>query len=144
MTSWHKGIVFGAALLTAAASADAHMGGMGGRSSSGFHGFHGTHGFHSRFPFHYYGPNFAVTFPGERFGTARNEGWSGGAYSGDVAGFDYDDDSDFAAEDLHFRVQDSFGPGDIGRPPPPPEPYDYGPWGAARMDPWHGYEPDDE
>jgi hypothetical protein len=75
---------------------------------------------------------------------AQSEGWSGGAYSAGVAGFDYDADDDFAPEDLHFRVQDSFGPGDIGRPPPPPQPYDEGPWDGARMDPWHGYQPDDQ
>jgi len=140
MSSWRKALFVGAAIIATAASADARGGGMGGRPSAGFHGFRG---FHSR-PFGFRGRGFIPGFSNLGFGTARYEGWGGGAYSGDVAGFDYDDDNDFAAEDLHFRVQDSFGPGDIGRPPPPPEPYDYGPWGAARMDPWHGYEPDDE
>jgi hypothetical protein len=46
--------------------------------------------------------------------------------------------------DLHFRVQEPFGPGDLGRPLPPPEtgsPYmsDM----RDRMAPWPGYEPRD-
>jgi len=113
------------------------MGGMGGRSAGGFHGFH-----RGAFPFRYHPYNFVAASPHERFGRAQPEGWGGGAYSAGVAGFDYDDDNDFAAEDLHFRVQDSFGPGDIGRPSPPPEPYDDQPYEGARLDPWHGYGQD--
>ena len=78
--------------------------------------------------------------PRLRFARQQFDGWGGGAYSGDVAAYGYDGDDDFAPEDLHFRVQESFGPGDIGRPsPPPPQAYDNGPWDSARMDPWHGY-----
>lgn len=143
MGSWHKALIIAAAILAAAASAEAHMGGMAGRPSAGSHGFHGFRGFHSRLPFHNPGFNFALGSPRLRFGRAQFEGWGGGAYSAGVVGFDYDQDDDFAPDDLHFRVQDRFGPGDIGRkPPPPPEPYDNGPWEAARMDPWHGYESD--
>jgi opacity protein-like surface antigen len=140
MHGWNKALIIAAAMLAATATADAHMGGMGGRFSGGFHGFHG---FHSRpSPFHFHRRDFRIAFPNAEFGSARSEGWGGGAYSGDVAGFDYGEDDDFAPEDLHFRVQDSFGPGDIGRPSPPPQPYDDGPWDATRMDPSHGYEPD--
>jgi hypothetical protein len=139
--SWHQALFIGVAMLAATATANAHMGGMGGRSSGDFHG---SHGFHPRpLPFHFHQRNLRVAFPDAGFGSARSEGWGGGAYSAGLAGFDYDEADDFAPEDLHFRVQDSFGPGDIGRPSPPPQPYDYGPWEAARMDPWHGYEPDD-
>jgi hypothetical protein len=146
MGSWHKALLIGAAIIAATASADAHMGGMGGRSSGGFHGgFHGVHGFHSR-SFLLRPNNFRFGFPQARFGRLRFEAAGGGAYSADVAAGDYgdyDESDDYAPEDLHFRVQDSFGPGDIGRPsPPPPQAYDNGPWDSARMDPWHGYEPD--
>jgi hypothetical protein len=138
MSSWQKALLAGAAFLTATASAYAHMGGAGGHSSGGFHGFRS---FHSRaFPFHRRG--FVIGFPNTRFGFFRTLGWGGGPYSVGVVGSEYDGDDDFAPEDLHFRVQDSFGPGDIGRPVPPPETYDNGLWGAARMDPWRGYEPD--
>lgn len=141
MHGWHKSLLIGLAILAATASADAHRGGMGGRAS-GFHdGFHGSHGFHSPgFLFHLHHHGFGAPFPRSRFGSTRFEGWSGGPYSAGVADFDYGGDSDFAPEDLHFRVQESFGPGDIGRPTPPPERYDNGPGDAARMDPWHGYD----
>lgn len=140
MGSWHKTLISVAALLVATASAEGHM---GGRPSSGFHGFHGFRGFHSRLLFHNRRFNFTPGSSPLRFGRAQFAGWSGGAYSADVVGFDYDQNDDFAPDDLHFRVQDRFGPGDIGRtPPPPPASYDKGPWDAARMDPWHGYEPD--
>jgi hypothetical protein len=135
MKSWNKAMLIGVAVLSATATAYAHMGGVGGRSPGGVHGFHG---FHSRsFPFGFHRYNFGVGFS-----NGRAAGWGGGAYSGDVAGFGYDGDDDFAPEDLHFRVQESFGPGDIGRQAAPDETYDYGPGEAARMDPWHGYEPD--
>src|ERR1700722_6071787 len=140
MQGWNKAILIAAVMLAATATADAHTGGMGGRASSGFHGFRGSH---SRpFLFHSHRHNFRAAFPDAEFGRPQSEGWGGGAYSGNVAGFDYDEGDYFAPEDMHFRVQDSFGPGDIGRSPPPPEPYDDGPWEGARMDPWHGYEPD--
>jgi hypothetical protein len=137
MSMWLKPSIIAVAILATTMSAGAHMGGAGGRAAGGFHG---SYGFRARpFPFRYHRYDF-VGFPYARFGTARSEGWGGGAYSAGVAGFDYDTDDDFAPEDLHFRVQDSFGPGDIGRQAPPPEPYDDGPWHGARMDPWHGYD----
>ncbi len=140
MGSWQRSLIIAVAILAATTSVEARMGGMGGRPSGGFRGFHG---FHSRaVPFRFHQFNFALASPRERFGNARFEGWGGGAYSGDVAGFDYDENDDFAPEDLHFRAQDSFGPGDIGRESPPPEPYDGAPWDASRMEPRYGYAPD--
>jgi hypothetical protein len=121
------------------------MGAMGGRSGSFGHGFSpGQHGFRFGpvpFPFHEH--NLRVAFPNARFGEARSEGFSGGAYGGnDVAAYDYDDDDDFTAEDLHFRVQEPFGPGDIGRHRPP-EPYAPGPSEGVREGPWQGYDSGD-
>lgn len=64
-----------------------------------------------------------------------------------VAGYDDDydtggyDEGDLA--DMHFRAQDSFGPWDVPIRPIVAEPAWPGPWGAARMDPWHGYESQD-
>ena len=143
MGSWNKApLIAGVVIFVATASAFAHMGGMGGRSSGG--GFHGGfHGVHSGRTF--FGPhNFRFRNPRLRFARQQFDGWGGGAYSGDVAAYGYDGDDDFAPEDLHFRVQESFGPGDIGRPSPPPaQTYDNGPWDSARMDPWHGYGSDD-
>jgi hypothetical protein len=108
--------------------------------SGGFHGFQGFHGFRGfrsgPFPFPFRPNNFGRGFQGAR------SGWAGGPYSAGVADFDSDEGDGFAGGDLHFRVQESFGPGDIGRPTPPQRPEDYGQWDAARMDPWHGYGPD--
>ena len=133
---WCRALIVTAAIFAAIGPAEA--GRMGGRSSGG-----GFHGFHSRpLRFHLHQRDLIVAFPNATFGSARLEGWGGGAYSAGVADFDSDQNNDFAAEDMHFRVQDSFGPGDIGRPPPPPEPYAGGPWDAARLDPWHGYDDD--
>lgn len=58
---------------------------------------------------------------------------------------DYDTgDEDFGGDlaDMHFRVQDSFGPWDVPIRPVVAEPP--GPYTAERMDPWHGYEPQDD
>jgi hypothetical protein len=140
MGSWHRPLIVVVSMFAALGTVDAHVGAMAGRSAAiGFHGFHGNR----TGPFRFGQRNFWPGSPRFRFGTARFEGWGGGAYSAGVAGFDYDDDDGFAPDDLHFRVQESFGPGDIGQPARPPVAYDYGPWGTARMDPWHGYEPSD-
>ncbi|HEY3637551.1 MAG TPA: hypothetical protein VGK90_05310 [Rhizomicrobium sp.] len=140
MSSWFKNLVIATAMVGLASSAQAHMGGMtGGRVAGGFHGFHGFHGrswFLGRRQ-----PGLVIAFPRNRFGRTPVAGWGGGAYSADVAAFDADD-GDFAADDLHFRVQDSFGPGDIDREPPP-APVGDSPYGYARQDPWHGYDPDE-
>jgi len=141
-----------AAALAAALSmggflpADAHMGGMGmvGGGSPigsahatvaghargiGFHGFsrRGVVRFHPRhFRFGNFGPRRTVEFTG---------GY--GDYADGLA-----DDADGAYDDidnLHFRVQEPFGPGDIGRPAVGAEP----PFTSDRTDLGHGYEPQD-
>jgi hypothetical protein len=61
-----------------------------------------------------------------------------------VAGGYGDDEGSYGSDDiseLHFRVQEPFGPGDIGRPPMRAE--EGGPYSPDRMDPWHGDEPPD-
>jgi hypothetical protein len=141
-----------AAILAATqASAGGMAGGRGAGGSHGFGGFHAIHGFGGfhgfyapRFPFNQ--RDFLVDSPYGPFGSARPEGWQGGAYSGGVtAGFDdYGEGDDYFPEDLHFRVDEPFGPGDIGNRPPPPEPYDEQPWEGSRLAPWHGYGPDDQ
>jgi hypothetical protein len=54
----------------------------------------------------------------------------------------YGDEGSYGSDDiseLHFRVQEPFGPGDIGRPPVRAE--EDGPYGPERMDPRQGDEP---
>jgi hypothetical protein len=129
-----------AAAIIAATPATAHMGEMGGGGSGGFG--HGGHQFHfGPLPFPFHEQRLMAGFPNARFGEARFEGWGGGAYGGDVEAYD-PDEGDFTAEDLHFRVQEPFGPGDVGRRPPP-GPYASGPWEGAGQDAWDGYESDD-
>lgn len=134
-----------AAAFVLAAPAVAHMTGMGGGRVGDFgHGFgHGHPGFHiGPLPFPFHERNLVVPFPNVRFGEARFEGWGGGAYGGDVAAAYDDEGEDFTPEDLHFRVEEPFGPGDIGRQPPP-EPYAARPWDGARDNSLRGYEPQD-
>ncbi|MGH6889156.1 MAG: hypothetical protein ACREHF_08180 [Rhizomicrobium sp.] len=131
------------------AGADAH-GTMGGRGAGGFMHFGGFHrhpvaaGF-ARFRFgrSFRGFRFGRPYQGFRF---RSFPESSETVAGDDDMYDYDtggfgyDEGDLA--DMHFRVEDSFGPWDVGLRPPPPD-YASGPWEDARMDPWHGYEPQD-
>jgi hypothetical protein len=147
MNLWLKTMLGAAMIAGAASTASAHAmaSAHGMATASGrprpvhiSHPF-STHPF--RFGFH---PHvFVLAFPNERFGRARFEGWSGGAYSSDVAAYDDSEDEDSGGEDMHFRVQDRFGPGDIGRPTPPEPPRDDGAWDGQRLDPWHGYEPEE-
>lgn len=68
---------------------------------------------------------FRVGFPQARFGQARFEGWSGGAYSADVAA---SEDVGIDPDNIYFRVQEPFGPGDLGRPQAPQPPSEMGGW----------------
>ena len=141
MESWNKSLIVAIAIISVTAAAQA---GMAGRSSGGVRVFHGGNRLHARslgFRGHPY--NFALAPHRLTFGRAESEGWGGGAYSAGVVGFDYDEGDDFAPENLHFRAQEPFGPGDIGRgPPPPAEPYDGAPWENSRIDPRQAPEPD--
>ncbi|HEX4078499.1 MAG TPA: hypothetical protein VHX61_06460 [Rhizomicrobium sp.] len=93
--------------------ASAYMAGFGHRGASGFfHEFRDFRGhplpaFHSR--------GFG------RFGAGRFAG-NDEAVGDDDTG-DYDDSYDPGLDALHFRVQEPFGPGDIGRPQAPEGPY---------------------
>jgi len=122
--------------------AGAHMGGMSvgggsaigsahatGAGGIGFHGFgrRGVARFHpAHFRFGNFGPRRTVEFAGY--------GDDAGGLADDAYGA-YDDDID----NLHFRVQEPFGPGDIGRPAVGAEP----PSMSDRTDPRQGYEPQD-
>jgi hypothetical protein len=112
---------------------------MGGGRAGGFGHFGGFHGHptpvgHVRF-------RFGRSFRG--FGL-RSFAESSATVAGDDDMDDYDTaepDGDLA--DMHFRAEESFGPWDIPIRPVVAEPIWSGPWGAARMDPWHGYESED-
>lgn len=93
--------------------------GFGGRGFGFRHGF----GFHRRFlpgtePFHQRQFDFGSGF---RSHAPR-------VMTGGIGDYDYaydDDDGPYADDDienLHFRAQEPFGPGDIGRPPVRAEP----------------------
>ena len=81
---------------------------------------------------------FRPAFPQERFGSARFLGWSGGAYSGDVAATE-DEGTD--PDNIYFRVQEPFGPGDLGRPEPAEGPGDMGTWEGPRPPPSYANGP---
>ena len=116
---------FWAALAAAAVSAgygtdaSAYVASFGHHEAPGyFHGFRGFHGY----------PPAAFQSRGVgRFGAGRFAG-NGETVGGDDMD-DYDDSYDPGLDALHFRVQEPFGPGDIGRPQAPPEgPYNPAAW----------------
>ena len=122
------------------------VGGSAGRGvvhGPGFHhGFH--HGFrvHSPFfsplhPFHQRQPNFGAGF------ASRQSNVLAGGYGDSDDSYDDDYDNSYVDDsisNLHFRVQEPFGPGDIGRRPVPDE--EDAPYMPERMEPGPGYEPD--
>jgi hypothetical protein len=129
-------IALGTAMLAGALySANATAAGMHGLGRGGFShdGFHGGW---------FHGHRVIAPFPFNRFGPGPYGDWGGG---GIAAGGDYENGDYVAADEgldgMHFRVQEPFGPGDLGRPMPPPP--DSGPWDTARLDPSNGYEPQD-
>jgi hypothetical protein len=136
-----------AATLTLGFPADAHMGGVGGasasavassRASAGLRGI--GFGFHHRFlaPTHlFHSPHlrFGAGFVSHRFEQVTG-GYGDYDYGADADDYGpYDDDID----NLHFRAQEPFGPGDIGRPPAEED----APYVSERMGSWRGYQPQD-
>jgi hypothetical protein len=142
-----KTLVSAAALVAALSMggflpAGAHMGGMSvgggsairsaqatGAGGISFHGFgrRGVARFHSaHFRFGNFGPRRTVEFAGAYGDYADGVDDAYGAYDDDI-------------DNLHFRVQEPFGPGDVGRPAVGAEP----PFISDRMDPRDGYEPQD-
>ena len=127
------------------------MGGMGG-GSAGAHaavgfGGHGV-GFHHGFGFHhrFLPPTQLFHEPGFDFGAGfRSHGSrvvTGGYEDDDYASDDdYGSYSDEDIENLHFRAQEPFGPGDIGRETDREEPK--APYMPDRMGSWQGYRPED-
>ena len=114
---------------------NAGVGSMSARSGGGFGhpigGFHGHHlGFRPFFPFQTRQPDFGTGF------RSHNALQTTGGYGGD-SDDDYDNDD---ISSLHFRVQEPFGPGDIGRPPERGEAD--GPYMQDGYGPPPGYEPE--
>lgn len=123
---------------------DAHMGGMGGAPASAFASAHASVGFHGRgFGFHHRFLPPAYLFHQSHFDFGKGFRShqpleAAGGYGGDDT---YGPDADYDIDNLHFRVEEPFGPGDIGRRPPVREEGE-GPYESDRMDPWHEYAPD--
>jgi hypothetical protein len=120
--------------------ADAGMGGASASASAhATAGNHG-HGFGFRRPtIRFHSPHF-------RFGDFRSHEL--GVFMGGAGDFDYaSDEGDYGPDagddidNLHFRVQEPFGPGDIGRPPVRADADAR--YLSDRMEVWHGYGPQD-
>lgn len=150
MKPWLTAVVLGVALITggaiaSAAQAMAVAGGGAARPSAGFgghgFGFHRGFGLHHRFLplrhlFHRPDFDFGAGFVPHRLNeTIGALGDFASAYDDDYASYAGED-----IENLHFRVQEPFGPGDIGRPPPGAE--EDAPYLPDRMDSAQGDAPD--
>jgi len=125
----------------------AHMGGMGAGASASASAHAGMHGHGFGFHHRFLPPQNLFRRPDFDFGAgfrSRRLVETTGGY-GDYDDASEDDYGSYAEDDidnLHFRVQEPFGPGDIGRRPPVRAEGD-APDLSDRMDPWHGYEPED-
>jgi hypothetical protein len=127
--------------------AGSHMSGM--RVAAASTSPHATVSNHSHgFGFHHFlpGPSNGFLPTHFRFGDFRSH--EVGLFTGGAGDFDYaaeeggyGPDADDDIDNLHFRAQEPFGPGDIGRPPVRAEAN--AAYLSDRMDPWHGYEPQD-
>jgi hypothetical protein len=147
MKALHVAAFAAAVSLGLCAQADARMGGMGGASASA--SAHATAGIHGHgFGFHHVLLRLTTRFHPThfRFGDFRSHEL--GVFTGGAGDFDYaSDEGDYGPDagddidNLHFRVQEPFGPGDIGRLPVRAEADP--PYMSDRIDPWHGYEPHD-
>ena len=132
-------VASGYAMGSASAAGAVHAGAtFGGRAFGSGFGFHHGFGFGHRFPpanriFRQPRFNFGAGFVSHR-GTVV----AGGYGDDDSTSGDYGSYSD-DIEDLHFRVQEPFGPGDIGQPPIPAG--EDSPYAPDRMYPGGGYEP---
>lgn len=99
------------------------MGVAGGAAGAGRAGGFGGHGFGHGLIFHhgFFRPIRPFHRPFFNFGAGFRSHQSNG-FVGGYGDSGYDSDDDYSGygddiEDLHFRVQEPFGPGDIGRPP---------------------------
>ena len=136
MNIWLKAVLAGAVI--AAAPSAALTRGMAAAGSAAVHGV----GRISPHPFRFgFAPfTFRSAFPQARFGQPRFEGWAGGAYSADaVASEDEGNDPD----NMIFRVQEPFGPGDLGLPRQARRPLAGGPRDEAGPMPPQDYGPPD-
>lgn len=134
-----------AAALTTGVPGDAHVAAVGGAgasaSASAHAGFHGPgFAFHYRFlpPSHLFRQpdfRFGEGFRSRRFAEAAG-GYGDYDYASDDGYGPYEEDD---IDNLHFRAQEPFGPGDIGSRPPVRAEED-APYVSDRTDPWHGYQ----
>lgn len=125
MNIWLRIMASGAMVASAVSTASAHGMVAGAARPTPFHASQPFSASPFHFAFHPF--TFRSAFPDARFGAARPEGWSGGAYSADVAAFD-DEAGD--PDNIDFRVQEPFGPGDLGPQRAPEGPEAEGPWNA--------------
>ena len=92
-------------------------------------------------------PNNLFHSPNFRFGAGfvlRRPGVVTGGYGDYDYASDADDYGPYAVDDidnLHFRVQEPFGPWDVGRPPVRAD--SDAPYVWDRMEPWRNYRPQD-
>lgn len=150
MKPWLTAVILNVALAAGVAIASAAQavtvgGGGAARPSAGFgghaFGFHRAPGFHHRFLpprhlFHQSHFDFGAGFASRRL---SEETGAFGDYAG-AYGDDYDSYADEDIENLHFRVQEPFGPGDIGQPPRSAD--EDAPYLPDRMDSRRGDAPD--
>ena len=143
MKTWLSAMALGAA-LTIGFSAGATGSIRGGavhapaRANGSRHGFGFRHHFlpPTRL-FHQPHFHFGAGFASHRLSLVTG-GYGDYDYAADEDNYGpYDDDID----NLHFRVQEPFGPADIGRPPPGAE--DDAPYDSSPMDRVEGYAPDE-
>jgi len=152
MQVWLPATALSVALTIGVAAPSAHaMGARGGASAGaaahvvvGFHGhgFRFHHGF--GFPPRFFRPAYPFLQPHFNFGAgfvSHQQGVVTGGYGDE----DYASDDDYGSyadddiDNLHFRVQEPFGPGDIGRPPVRAE--EETPYMPDGMDPRSGFAP---
>lgn len=126
----------GAALIAAVAYLPVASAGVVVRAAPRpfFRGIHGCHG--GAFCHH----RLIRRSPAFRFGAGFRERELGAeANAGDISS-DFAGDDDLAPDhQLWFRVQEKFGPGDLGRPPIPEQ---SGPWDTGGAEPEDGDAPD--
>ena len=130
MKIWLNAVVAGAVIASGASQGFARGMAMGVPRPVAAHGFRTISPNPLRFAFAPF--VFRPAFPQEQFGSARFEGWSGGAYSADVAA---SEDVGLDPDNIYFRVQEPFGPGDLGRPQPPEFAGDDDAWVGPRLPP---------
>lgn len=136
MKFWLKAVLAGAAIAAGTPAALAHgVGSTAAHSGTARGAFRiSSHPFRLGFaPF-----DFRPAFPHAQFGQPRFEGWSGGAYSSDAVA---SEDEGIDPDNMIFRVQEPFGPGDLGLPRQALPPREDPGWYAAGPMPPPDYEP---